>query len=632
MLDGSTAGFTMREQAWLLVRGSNLPATARELRDLLAATGQFFERGPVPVRIVEDRVSGSPVARPLTISGVVNAAHDVSQPYRVKETAKGIEEIDITLPDRVAGLYLDMAGNWHLEPLHGITSTPLLAADGSVRAAEGYDRITGHWCANVPDVAALLPAKPTKAQAAAALLVLRNTFATFPFQDADRVQPEGSPVPLADTSKPAKLDESTFLAGLVTAVCRPSLHLAPGLLLRGPAFSGAGAGKGLAARCICTIAYGRAPQAFTGGSTREELEKRIASELMEAAPALLLDNLNGVSLKSDLLASVLTERPARTRLLGKSAMIPLNAAAFIVVTGNGLTISEDLARRFLAVELDAQVEDPETRAFKGDILADVGERRTELLAAVLTVWRWGRQQANLPAGVALGSFGQWASWVRDPLLALNCADPVRRIADAKQGDRRRSDVAELLATWHEHHGGTFLPLARLDDAIRQAADPLGRGRQYVAARVDGLAGTRVGGFTLVKFRPKARWAPAEYSVQRLAAGARPEMPTDPDEEQSSDIDMKPYDALCPMAPAEPEKIASGQMGGTRDHVPTGGKGATASFRAIATRSPGASIWDPLPRAPVEPALVESLVRLGELERRIRTERNREVLEIRNRPG
>jgi hypothetical protein len=122
--------------------------------------------------------------------------------------------------------------------------------------------------------------------------------------------------------------------------------------------SGAGAGKGLLARCICIIAFGREPHAVTAGASAEELEKRIAAELIEGSPALFLDNLNNTAFKSNLLASAITERPARVRLLGRSQMVPLNASAFVILTGNGLTVSEDLARRVVAVDFDARTRGP----------------------------------------------------------------------------------------------------------------------------------------------------------------------------------------------------------------------------------------------------------------------------------
>ena len=147
---------------------------------------------------------------------------------------------------------------------------------------------------------------------------------------------------------------------------RPSLYLAPGVLLRAPAISGAGAGKGLLARCISIIAYGREPHAVNAGPNIEELEKRISAELVEGNAVLFLDNLNDRALKSEALASAITERPARTRILGKSQMVSLNSSTLVILTGNGLSVSEDLARRFIIVELDPRTEDPEARPFKMD--------------------------------------------------------------------------------------------------------------------------------------------------------------------------------------------------------------------------------------------------------------------------
>jgi hypothetical protein len=59
---------------------------------------------------------------------------------------QGENLVRITLPDRVATMYLQMAGEWHLQPLAGITTAP----DGAVRAADGFDRGTRLWCAGLP--------------------------------------------------------------------------------------------------------------------------------------------------------------------------------------------------------------------------------------------------------------------------------------------------------------------------------------------------------------------------------------------------------------------------------------------------------------------------------------------------
>ena len=261
-----------------------------------------------------------------------------------------------------------------------------------MRTADGYDPATALWCRSVPTLR--LSKEPTRAEAENALGLLRHAFCTFPFADAARRWDAALGVEVVDINSPPGRDESAFLLALLTAVSRPSLWLAPGVLFTAPGVSGSGSGKGLLVRAISAIAFGISPRPFTTGGKGQELEKRLAAELMEAQPSLFLDNANGLALRSDTLASVLTERPARVRVLGRSMMVPLNSTAFIAVTGNGLTVIEDLARRFILCELDARCEDPESRPFAAGFLKRIEHRRAELLAAALTIWRWGRQNAD----------------------------------------------------------------------------------------------------------------------------------------------------------------------------------------------------------------------------------------------
>ena len=326
----------------LIVHAHDRPATVRALRSVLARAPDLFDRGGVPVMLTRPADRGPPTAKSLTFNIVVYEAHRYCQPVTLN--SKGAL-VPITLPDGVARMYLDR-GEWGLHPLAGISTAPLLTEDGAILTNAGYDGERGLWC-EAP-LALAVPDRPTRADAEAALAKLRHVFRTFPFADTVRV-PEGD-VLVVDAATPPGTAESSFLAALLTAVCRPSLWLAPGLLISAPEVSGAGSGKGLLARAICVIAYGAEPAAFTPGHDRAELDKRLTAELIGAAPSLMLDNCNSTALRSDTLASVLTERPARVRLLGVSEMVPLNCTAFIVITGNGLSVSEDLARRFLNVE------------------------------------------------------------------------------------------------------------------------------------------------------------------------------------------------------------------------------------------------------------------------------------------
>jgi putative DNA primase/helicase len=502
----------------LIVDGGNLPAAAHALRDLIAKSGTIFDRDG-PARIVRPSDGGLPLVTPLTPQHVVLEAHRLARPVNTNGNP-------ITLTDRVAKLYLALSGEWGLSPLVGISSAPLLADDGSIRLVEGYDTSGGLWCMNLPQLT--MPDRPSRADAEAALLLLRQTFRTFPFADSVRIFDRSLRVEVVDLEQRIGADESALLHGLLTAVCRSSLRLAPGLVMTAPVLSGAAVGKGLLARALSLIAFGSVPHAFTMDSNRDELDKRLVAALLEARPFIFLDNVNGVALRSDTLASVMTERPAHVRILSVSRMATLNSAAFICVTGNGLTMTEDLVRRFLLSELDARCEDPEQREFQTGFLEQIERRRSELLAAALTIWRWGRQTSpQLTRGRSLGSFERWAQWCRDPLLALGCPDPVERVRALKGRDTGRQRVAEILELWWASHRSAAMKVADLADPLKNTIDPQGRSRQHLVSAVQKLAGTRAAGFVLTRQEPAGRWGTAAYrlvqtSDQTAAPGDLPE--------------------------------------------------------------------------------------------------------------
>ena len=493
----------------LYVDNANPDYTVYEMRDLLAVESQLYDRG-VPVRLAFDQAEKGTRAQVITAHYLVLEVHRICRPC--SRTNDG--EQDVRLPQYVARMYLDCQGEWNLPPLNGIASAPLLQEDGEIGTTHGYDQASGMWCENIPELDGLIADRPTRTQAEAALRSIRETFKTFCFADAETLEDEDG-VSVVDVRKPPGRDESAFLVALLTAACRPSLYLAPGVLLRAPSMSGAGAGKGLLARCICNVAFGRAPHAVTAGATAEELEKRIAAELMGGSCSLFIDNLNNTNFRSDLLASAITERPGRVRLLGKSEMLPVNASALVLLTGNGLSLSEDLARRFLVVELDPGTEDPEARPFTTDILAEVKSRRAELLAALLTIWRWGRME-KLSPGMPLGSFEQWGSWVRDPLLALGCQDPAERVSETKEYDFRRQQIAELFQVWWQRHADRPVACRDLHSEVRDVADPQGRGRQYLSSFLQDLSGTRMAGFVMTRQSPVGNWGTATYAVKKTS--------------------------------------------------------------------------------------------------------------------
>jgi hypothetical protein len=141
----------------------------------------------------------------------------------------------------------------------------------------------------------------------------------------------------------------------------------------------------------------------------------------------------------------------------------------------------------------------------------------------------------LPKGRSLGSFGDWGRWCRDPLLALGCRDPAARVADAKAADPRRQKVAEIFAAWSQAHGDKPMAVADLAEPVRAAADPAGRGRQYLASVIRALDGTRAAGFVLARSASVGIWGPDRYAL-RKAPDPMPPMPPMPQGTAADDPD------------------------------------------------------------------------------------------------
>jgi len=223
---------------------------------------------------------------------------------------------------------------------------------------------------------------------------------------------------------------------------------------------------------------------------------------VQARPAIFLDNFNSKELKSDILASALTENPAEVRVMGQTRMVPLHVRTFIGITGNGVQPSEDMARRLIVTRLDARVENPEERKFAPGFLGGVAAARADLLTDALTIWRWGRRsKGDILCGRPLGSYEVWSGWVRDPLLALGMRDPVDRVAEIKAGDPNRQALCEILDAWWEAHRGEPVKASDLAPEVTERI-PQARGfegninRQQVTGWLRRTVSTRVSGYCL----------------------------------------------------------------------------------------------------------------------------------------
>ena len=472
----------------LVVHKADLTITARALAKLLAEKCDSLFVHDYKVVVVEPGDDNdAPRMRLTGCDEITIAAHKHCQPVEPKSSS---ERRQLTLPKRVAELYLAMPEEWRLRPLRGITTAPILHDDGSIRWERGYDTATGLLCAcNLPALS--LPDKPSLDDAKRALATLRRAVRTFPFTDRIEVDEtfsvdgEEFTVKVVDPKQPPGKDESAFLAALLTAVCRPSLPIAPAIAVRSVSLSGSGVGKKLLLQGVCYVAFGQKVASAALGSGKE-FEKGLVAAVIRPDPCTVIDNINGRKLESATLCTVLSDRPATVRPLGVSELKEANPRMLICVTGNAFTFAEDIVRRNFVVEMDAKVENPELRKFAGNFLADIAKQRTQLLEAALTVWRFGRQQVK-SSSPPLGGYEEWTAWVRDPLVALGCKDPVSatKIAKAKTADPKRLAAAEIFQSWWQHHRDDNVTANALNEAVKELLepDPNKRSRQNIASHV-----------------------------------------------------------------------------------------------------------------------------------------------------
>ena len=197
----------------------------------------------------------------------------------------------------------------------------------------------------------------------------------------------------------ASRSKSVVIAGMTGLYGK---HLLPPLSLR-PCFimtaNAEGAGKGLITSIMIAPALGSRPVGRKA-ETDDEVAKVLVTSIKESRPLLLLDNVRGY-LASPSLEAFLTAPKYEDRRLGSNEFISGENVTQVIITGNGLTVSPDIRRRSLFVELKLEVERAEDRTIKRPLeAATLLAMRPKLLAALWAfVKDWNVQSRPAPSKV-----------------------------------------------------------------------------------------------------------------------------------------------------------------------------------------------------------------------------------------
>ena len=208
----------------------------------------------------------------------------------------------------------------------------------------------------------------------------------------------------------------------------------------------AGTGKSYLVDTFAVVATGRLCPVITALKSVEETEKRLGSIVLSGIPIVSLDNATH-DLGGEFLCQI-AERPVvKVRILGRSETPDCEVHTAVYATGNNITFKGDMVRRGLVCNLETLDERPELRRFNRNTLRQAGANRATYVAAGLTLMR-----AYLAAGAPevcgpFGSYAEWSTIVRSPLVWLGEPDPVTSVDTTQAEDPELVDLRELGEWW-----------------------------------------------------------------------------------------------------------------------------------------------------------------------------------------
>lgn len=287
-----------------------------------------------------------------------------------------------------------------LPVLDGLTTTPYLDADGDLITQDGYHPGSRLYLTTRGLDLAPISEKPTAAEVAAARdLLMDEWLGDFPF------------------ATPA--DKANAVAELLTLTGRSFVRLAP-LFINDA--STPGSGKGLLTDTVHLIATGHLPHLMELPLDGDEQRKTITSALMAGQSLIAWDESPLIAGRT--LAMILTAEIYSARILGTNKMIAVQNRFTQIAIGNNVDVRGDMRRRVLPCRLEPDVDRPEHRSgFRHpDLKAWVGEQRSELLHAALTIWRHWDAEGRPTYAKTIGSFDHWVKTVGGALDAAGIPD------------------------------------------------------------------------------------------------------------------------------------------------------------------------------------------------------------------
>ncbi len=437
------ASYTLyRQTTTLKVAGGELPRVLNETSNIIALSGETFQRAGLLVRIADDGILA------VTQPWLKNHIEENVSFLRLDGRKKTYFPSDS--PPELATRYIHNRGAWREPERVGLLNGPLFRLDDTLIDSPGYDVKTGLLLKsrNIEGFYKVTR-NPTILELCEAFQTLWEPFEHFPFVGPD--------------------DAAGALAAMLTTIQRPILPTAPAFGFNAHV---AGSGKSYLAKAISWLS-GNEPSEMPRSSEPEEQRKRFTAALLAGRSSVLIDNLNGM-LDSDILCSILTSESYEDRKLGVSENLNLSTRSLFLVTGNNLTVVKDLCRRVIVSTIDHGTEKPSKLAFPFNPVARVRENWLKYRAAGLTIL-----SAYIAAGSpritsdSVGSFEVWDNTIRQCVLWLSrqdlrlysmvpdLGDPINLLDQSYHNDPELARLEEYLSSWHRTYSNQEKTVAKV---------------------------------------------------------------------------------------------------------------------------------------------------------------------------
>lgn len=369
-----------------------------------------------------------------------------------------------------------------IRPIRGLLETPCLAPSGRIIQAPGYDEETAHVLLPSCGVGALIVA-PTQENAREALKYLWiHTACDFPFRGIGEPARDGETDmdPTREIQFARALespDAFVGVASLLSIFARLAVVGAcPGALFEA---AGQGSGKSLQMHTTAMITTGRAAGVATfptrdGKVNEEELEKVLAGYALASARIVAFDNVKGTLSGSTLERALTTPDNVDFRILGMTGQKSLEWLAFVMFSGNNMSMVDDIAQRLMVSRLESPRENPRARPsktfFHPDLLEAIKARRPRLVRACLVILRaffTARDEGlDVPSTGSRGSFEAWAKIVPPALRWAGGPNILEAFPEEGRGGDEEAEAHSTLLRWWQSSWNGLRASAILDAIFR----------------------------------------------------------------------------------------------------------------------------------------------------------------------